>query len=143
MFLNFFYFLRRFTWAEMPDKRTVVKIGINKAVYHCCFSLFPMNFVNLQIAFSCMAALKNNFDKYWLKLSWLSIFIASNFTDLVVSISLLYIFDLCVIWFSLLLFIIIAWDLSGLAITLLFRNQSTADSDSFSSVRRRSFRFCK
>ena len=76
-----------------------------------------------------------------MKLRWLSISIFSSFTDLVVSISWFYIFKLYGIWFSLLLFIIIAWNLSGLAIMLLFLNQSTADSDSFSSVRRRSFRF--
>ena len=104
-------------------------------------SLFPMNFANPHIAFSCMAALEHKFDICWFKLSWLSISIPSNFTDLVVSISLLYIFNLCVFWFALLLFIIIAWNLSGLAIMLSFLNQSTADSDSFSSVRRRPFRF--
>ena len=76
-----------------------------------------------------------------MKLRWLSISIFSSFTDLVVSISWFYIFKLYGIWFSLLSFIIIAWNLSGLAIMLLFLNQSTADSDSFSSVRRRSFRF--
>ena len=76
-----------------------------------------------------------------MKLRWLSVSIFSSFTDLVVSISWFYIFKLYGIWFSLLLFIIIAWNLSGLAIMLLFLNQSTADSDSFSSVRRRSFRF--
>ena len=59
----------------------------------------------------------------------------------VISILLLYIFNLCIIWFPLLLFIIIAWNLS--AILLLFLNQSTADSDSFPSVRRRSSRFLK
>ena len=58
-----------------------------------------------------------------------------------ISILLLYIFNLCIIWFTLLLFIIIAWNLS--AILLLFLNQSTADSDSFQSVRRRSSRFLK
>ena len=72
-----------------------------------------MNFSNLHIAFSCMAALEHNFD----------------------------ICLLCVLWFPLLLFIIIAWNLSGLAIMLLFLNQSIADSGSFSSVWRRSFRF--
>ena len=76
-----------------------------------------------------------------MKLRWLSISIFSSFTDLGVSISWFYIFKLYGIWFSLLLFIIIAWNLSGLAIMLLFLNQSTADYDSFSSVRRRSFRF--
>ena len=142
-FLNFFYFLRRFTWAERPDKRTAVKIGINKTDYHCYFSLFPMNSMNLHIAFSCMASLEHNFDLGWLKLNWLSISIPSSFTDLVVSISLLYIFNWCVIWSSLFLFIIIAWNLSVLAIMFLFLHQSTADSDSFSSVRRRSFSICK
>ena len=94
-----------------------------------------MNFSNLHIAFSCMAALEHNFDICWLILSWLSISICSNFTDLVASISLFYI--LWVIWFSFLLFIIIAWNLSESAIILLFLNQSSTDSDSFSSVWRR------
>ena len=76
-----------------------------------------------------------------MKIRWLSISIFSSFTDLVVSISRFYIFKLYGIWFSLLLFIITAWNLSGLDIMLLFLNQSTADSDSFSSVRRRSSRF--
>ena len=125
----------------MPDKRTVVKIGTNKTIYYCCFSLFLMNFSNLHIAFSCMAALKHNFDICWMKLNWLSISTPSNFTGLVVSISLFYIFNLCVVWFPFLLFIIIAWNVSGLAIMLLFLNQSIPNSDSFSSVWRRSFRF--
>ena len=106
---EFLLFLRRFTWAEMPGKRTLVKIGVNKTVIIAIFSLFPMNFANLHIASSCMAALEHNFDVCWLKLSWLSISIPRNFTDLVVSISFYYIFNLCVIRFSLLLFIIIAW----------------------------------
>ena len=47
----------------MPDKRTVVKTGVKKTVYNIdIFSLFPMNFSNLHIAFSCMAALEHNFD---------------------------------------------------------------------------------
>ena len=51
------------------------------------FSLFPTNFANLHIVFSWMTALEHNFDIWWLKLSWLSISIPSNFTDLIVSIS--------------------------------------------------------
>ena len=124
----------------MPDKKTVAKSGVNKLFIIAILSLFPMNFADLHIAFSCMTLLEYNFDICWLKLSWLSISISSNFTDLIVSISLLYIFNLCVIAFFLLLFII-AWNLSGLAIMLLVLNQSSADSDSFSSVRRRLFRF--
>ena len=55
--------------------------------------MFPTNFANIDIAFSCMETLEHNFDICWLKLSWLSISIPSKFTDLVVSISLLYIFN--------------------------------------------------
>ena len=43
----------------MLDKRTVVKIGINKIVYYCYLFLFLMNSANLQIAFSCIAALEH------------------------------------------------------------------------------------
>ena len=89
--MHFFFFLRRFTWAEMPDKKTVVKIGVDKTVYHFYFvlisSYFVMTFANLHIAFTYMAALEHNFDICLLKLSWLSISIPVNFTDLVVSIS--------------------------------------------------------
>ena len=84
----------------MPDKKTVVKIGINKTVYHRYFFLVSHK--------SCQSTNAIWFDGsfrtqlgYMLKLSWLSFSIPSNFIDLVVSISLLYIFNLCVIWFSL------------------------------------------
>ena len=46
----------------MLDKRAAVKIGINKTVYHCFFSLFLINFANIHTAFSCIAALGYNFD---------------------------------------------------------------------------------
>ena len=43
----------------MPDKRTLVKTGVNKTVIIAIFYLFPMNFANLHIAFSCMTALEH------------------------------------------------------------------------------------
>ena len=99
-----------------------------------------MNIAYLQVLFSYIMALEHNFDLCWLKLRWLSISIPTKFKDLGFRIPLLYIFDLCVFWFSLLLFIIIAWNLSRLTIVLFFLNQSTADSGSCSRVWRRSFK---
>ena len=99
-----------------------------------------MNIAYLHVLFSYITALEHNFDLCWLKLRWLSISIPTNFKDLGFPIPLLYIFDLCVNWFSLLLFIITAWNLSRLTMALFFLNQSTADSGSCSRVWRRSFK---
>ena len=97
------------------------------------FSDFPIYFWSRPKAINCIAALEHKVDMCWSNCRRSLIVMASSFTDLVDSITLLSIDSLYLASLSF-LFKTIAWNLSALTIILFCLYQLTADSDSCSKV---------
>ena len=97
----------------------------------------PMCLCRQLIPFSCMKALLQRLYICSSYLNCLSFVIQSSFTDLVISIILLSIFNE-IVWLFLFCFCkTIAWNLSGLTIILFSLNHFTAIFDSFFNVIKR------
>ena len=66
-----------------------------KPVITAFFLAFPINLCSLLTAFDCIASLKYKVDVCWLHLNWWSISTLSSFNNLVASVPLSYVFNLC------------------------------------------------
>ena len=127
---------------KMPDQWAIVKICINKTIANkalftiTTFSGFPKYLWSRLKAFNCIAALKQKSYMCWSNRRRSSIVMPSSFTDLVESISLLFIVNLHLASLSF-LFKIIAWNLFALTIVLFCLNQLTANSDTCSKLFKR------
>ena len=97
-------------------------------------SFWPMYFLSVNIAFSCMDALSHNFKIWSSNDNRLSIVIPKRVTEFSGSISLLSFWSISWITCCTDYCRSIIWILSGFNIMLLFLNQINADLDSFFNV---------